>query len=1110
MAKQPAADGSTENPSAWGRIRTKLTFDLPPTQGNKSIDSLMAGELKHGRGSVESLFGIALSGGGIRSATYCLGLLQALQKHGLLRYADYLSTVSGGGYTGAFWSAWRYRNRTQEVFPGGGEKQERPEILHLRRFSNFLSPRLQLFSYDTGRLVVAPIAGALPALLTALSVVFGILLLWCASAYGIFRGNAAVSHGIVISFLLVFAVAFEAVWHKGDGRIEGNKSNATYIVLTLIAIVVTSAGWAFLNPHIVPLQFPLITPDLLWIGDLIRPVMAWVAAILVLILLRTALSRWLGSAPKTASNDTEKVHGRVRERSAFDRLISRILLLAALWTATSLLWFVGSVLFAAGESSGTGRDISLWSTLVSAFSALFIWARKLISRQPNKAVGGALPAKLRAQVPRFLASSVVVLLILGMVVAIDYLAMHEMLTAAATVALINVMVALVVFHPNRIGMHAFYRSRLARAYMGASNPFLITLPNGDPEEIVVTEERSTDDLELHRLYGKPGPVHLVCCAANNLTPAEPLRSLQRGAVSAVLSPYGFSVGDEWKAWEHQPSPTLGAAITASGAAFNSLMGPYSSRFGLSAIFLMTALNLRLGMWLRHPVHKGAATKEWAFPGRLFIQEMFGICRADGDFVHLSDGGHFDNTAVYELIRRKCRYIIMADCGADPTFAFDDLGNLIRRAREDFKAEIKIDIEPVCKREGGKARQPMVAGDIHYSDGSVGVLLLFKPTLIGTEPADVRQYQSRNQRFPAETTGDQFYDEAQWESYRRLGEFAGDTAFAFMRTMQLAKLNDAEVIPAVFARARAEWLPRPADFVDRIATFAEQAAALDQRLADQEATLPYSHVYREIADLEGSLAHVEAAAEDQRIVASLGVVREAVHFMEETYYRWELETAYNLPLNLGVMNYFARWANADALRSWWPIVKSMYSPQFTRFMEYQFGLKGIQPSYPDGAWEDVVAEVDRKNPRPGFATRSWQNQMPAPELTEADRIVCYYLQMFRGGNRVFRIQAALLRYRIVTTENDRHVITWEAKDFYVPPGLWGIGIGDDFLRRVVNPEDGSDLANVKKFTVRIHRPGISDIAAQKSIGDLVQLYRGAGFRETPQDDPSHILLYRLGR
>ncbi|HEX8131278.1 MAG TPA: hypothetical protein VF527_19420, partial [Pyrinomonadaceae bacterium] len=56
-----------------------------------------------------NLTGLALSGGGIRSATFCLGLLQGLERQNVLRVFDYLSTVSGGGYMGGWWSAWLAR-----------------------------------------------------------------------------------------------------------------------------------------------------------------------------------------------------------------------------------------------------------------------------------------------------------------------------------------------------------------------------------------------------------------------------------------------------------------------------------------------------------------------------------------------------------------------------------------------------------------------------------------------------------------------------------------------------------------------------------------------------------------------------------------------------------------------------------------------------------------------------------------------------------------------------------------------------------------------------------------------------------------------------------------
>jgi hypothetical protein len=139
------------------------------------------------------------------------------------------------------------------------------------------------------------------------------------------------------------------------------------------------------------------------------------------------------------------------------------------------------------------------------------------------------------------------------------------------------------------------------------------------------------------------------------------------------------------------------------------------------------------------------------------------------YLHLSDGAHFENLALYELIRRHCRYIIVSDCSADPEVAFDDLANALRRAREDFGVEIDIDISPLRPGPDKRSAQHAVVGTIYYNglEGTdQGTILYFKPTLTGDEPPDVLQYQTRNVAFPHESTGDQFYDEAQWESYRR--------------------------------------------------------------------------------------------------------------------------------------------------------------------------------------------------------------------------------------------------------------------------------------------------------------------------------------------------------
>jgi hypothetical protein len=173
-----------------------------------------------------------------------------------------------------------------------------------------------------------------------------------------------------------------------------------------------------------------------------------------------------------------------------------------------------------------------------------------------------------------------------------------------------------------------------------------------------------------------------------------------------------------------------------------------------------------------------------------------------NYCYLTDGGHFDNTGLYSLVQRGCRYIVIADCGADPGTSFGDLGDAIRRCRIDFGTEIDLNIEDFVKYEKEEVERPVkrhfVAGSIKYSEDHLrrlrglgddadlnedyleGVIVLIKPSLTPGDRADVRQYALENEDFPQTTTANQFFDEAQFESYRRLGELCSKNVFEFAR------------------------------------------------------------------------------------------------------------------------------------------------------------------------------------------------------------------------------------------------------------------------------------------------------------------------------------------
>jgi hypothetical protein len=176
-------------------------------------------------------------------------------------------------------------------------------------------------------------------------------------------------------------------------------------------------------------------------------------------------------------------------------------------------------------------------------------------------------------------------------------------------------------------------------------------------------------------------------------------------------------------------------------------------------------------------------------------------------VYLSDGGHFENLGIYELVRRRCRFIIACDAGQDGAVTFGDLGNAIEKCRADFGVDIEIDLDQVRPAGGTRFSGSHCAiGTIGYDrqnpNEPAGTLLYLKSTLTGDEPADVLRYGSLNPLFPHQSTADQCFDESQFESYRALGEHIISTV-----------LRDAEgmahpEIGKVFEAAAARWYDKP--------------------------------------------------------------------------------------------------------------------------------------------------------------------------------------------------------------------------------------------------------------------------------------------------------------
>jgi len=288
----------------------------------------------------------------------------------------------------------------------------------------------------------------------------------------------------------------------------------------------------------------------------------------------------------------------------------------------------------------------------------------------------------------------------------------------------------------------------------------------------------------------PRPLHIVNMALN-LVAGKELAWQDRKAetfTASLLHVGNFDLGyrdsRKYSVTRSQGQAfSLGTAMAISGAAASPNMGYHSSPI---VTFLLAFFNVRLGWWLGNPGRKGNdsyAKPSPTFAPRPLIAETLGRTDNNHPYVYLSDGGHFENLGLYEMVLRRCHFIVVSDGSQDKDFDFESLGNAMSKIRTDLGVRITFDSIPISPREEkiptfvkdrqeDKGKKYCAVGRIHYSEVDEmecdGFLLYIKPTLYGVEPADVQNYARANPAFPHESTGDQMYSETQFESYRALG------------------------------------------------------------------------------------------------------------------------------------------------------------------------------------------------------------------------------------------------------------------------------------------------------------------------------------------------------
>src|SRR6185436_16809318 len=199
--------------------------------------------------------------------------------------------------------------------------------------------------------------------------------------------------------------------------------------------------------------------------------------------------------------------------------------------------------------------------------------------------------------------------------------------------------------------------------------------------------------------------------------------------------------------------------------------------------LMTMFNVRLGAWMGNPGEPGSSTDTDHAPRNIIqpiIAEALGQTDDQSPYVYLSDGGHFENLGLYEMVLRRCRFIVVSDASTDAGYSFDSLAQSIRQIRVDLGIPIDIEelsiIPPAKDLRGkycaiGNIRYSCVDrpadSDLHREDYD-GILIYIKASMIGDEPRDVINYEQSSKDFPQEVIVDQWFSESQFESYRALG------------------------------------------------------------------------------------------------------------------------------------------------------------------------------------------------------------------------------------------------------------------------------------------------------------------------------------------------------
>lgn len=753
-------------------------------------------------------WGLALSGGGIRSATFAWGLVQALARRGELLRFDAISTVSGGGYLGS--ALGRLFDRAQspqqvrDIEAQLGAPDERWFGHWLRDGSRYLQrggklELSELLGTFLRNLMAIHLEIAQLALGLGLMLMTGNLMLWTVwpgSPLSIAWLFAAVPAGLA----LWLAVAY---WNSLPPPLPQEGDRRWGWGLLAAAVVAAMAAHRLWLP-----DSGLAAAGAALRGHAATVLLGMAAAVFAARFgLRLRLRRQTARLARQGDGALNAEGLRRQLRQDISTLKARAIEIAfALALLGGLDWLAWQLAFGAplglgwlgGVAALLGLSRAAWPRLV----ALLPGIPKLLqgaTLQIVNAIGLLLLAALVALWMALAYRLAIGLTPDGLQIAVApslwYAALGLLLLAALQGMAQGRLQML-----NHSSLHAFYRARLTRSFLGAANPARFA-QRGDDSELAMlapvrargaamrfVEADARDDVSLvdYAPHRHGGPVHLInVCVNETQNLRGGLSNVDRRGQLMTLAPQALArMGlSGWRPLPEGQDHTLGTWMAVSGAALAPGLGNLTQP-GIAA--LLTMMGARLGLWWMGAGRWWPDERSTERPTRreLLGRELLGRfdCRLPAWF--LSDGGHYENTGAYALLAAEAALVVVADCGADPLYQFGDLENLVRLARIDLQAEVQF-LKP---RPGMQAPRHLgslddlashdseaciAVGLVHYlRSGREGLLVVVKPNLFQGLPIDLVNFRRRNEDFPQQATTDQFFSEAQWESYHKLGEVLG--------------------------------------------------------------------------------------------------------------------------------------------------------------------------------------------------------------------------------------------------------------------------------------------------------------------------------------------------